>query len=705
MALSWVFNPFTNKLDAVDGVGASASNSFETINCPAGTDPVADSATDTLNLTTSDSKITITGTAGTDTIDFTAPTLAISGATSSDNSVARYDGTNNKTLQSSVVTISDSGDIVTGSVTIADAVTSNFNNAPGVLVDSGDPSGSSVFGTNDLASDATTSDVNLTSGRNTSLTTSGKKSGDVFVSSGYVDSGAGTSGRIFIFSGATDSGASGLLQIRSNESNSGNSGTITLESGNVVGAGADSGGVFIETGDATGSGASDSGPINLVTGISQNGTRGSIRINGLQTNIGPSTGLFLKHDHADPFFWGDSGPAVMADSSVANNNSAVIFGSTDLSTDDKTHDVGIQSGMNSSATTGGVKTGRLYLQTGIITDSGSGDTGQIFMETGEVFDGNSGLVRMRSGSSSGGSGNSGSVTLQSGSAGSGNSGALILGSGPSNAGISGVLDFSTGAITSGSGGSGSIDIYSGDADDGTSGHMFLSTGQSVSGNSGAIDLASGDVGAAQTSGNMTFQTGFADNGGISGNVSILTGNSTNSGFTGGITIQTGDTDSGGFSGSIQLVSGPADLDSERGAIVLSSPTIAFKNDPAGFYSNNIYERDVTTTNNTMTDILSLGTDDDSVYLVKAKIIGAQTAGAGGSVVDTGVYEATAVYRNIGATLTEIVAPTFITYFESDAAWDVDIDASGTNIRVRVQGNTNDTIKWAAHIEIFVIGIA
>jgi hypothetical protein len=44
--------------------------SFTTIATPAGTNPVADSATDTLTFTSSDLSVTITGTAGTDTIDF-----------------------------------------------------------------------------------------------------------------------------------------------------------------------------------------------------------------------------------------------------------------------------------------------------------------------------------------------------------------------------------------------------------------------------------------------------------------------------------------------------------------------------------------------------------------------------------------------------------------------------------------------------------
>ena len=55
---------------------ASGVNSFETVNCPAGTDPVADSSTDTLNFTSADASITITGNSSTDTVDFSAPVLS-----------------------------------------------------------------------------------------------------------------------------------------------------------------------------------------------------------------------------------------------------------------------------------------------------------------------------------------------------------------------------------------------------------------------------------------------------------------------------------------------------------------------------------------------------------------------------------------------------------------------------------------------------
>lgn len=51
------------------GGGGAASNSFETINAPSGTDPVASSATDTLNFTAG-TNLSITGNSGTKTLDF-----------------------------------------------------------------------------------------------------------------------------------------------------------------------------------------------------------------------------------------------------------------------------------------------------------------------------------------------------------------------------------------------------------------------------------------------------------------------------------------------------------------------------------------------------------------------------------------------------------------------------------------------------------
>lgn len=75
----------TNGSGVLSFASAAGGNSFETIAVPAGTNPVADSSTDTLTITET-SPLVITGTAGTDTIDITWTTLTVAeggtGATS-----------------------------------------------------------------------------------------------------------------------------------------------------------------------------------------------------------------------------------------------------------------------------------------------------------------------------------------------------------------------------------------------------------------------------------------------------------------------------------------------------------------------------------------------------------------------------------------------------------------------------------------------
>jgi hypothetical protein len=63
--MSFSFNPFTGQFDYYQG--SSGGNSFETIQVPSGTSPVAESSTDILTLIAG-AGITITGDASTDTI-------------------------------------------------------------------------------------------------------------------------------------------------------------------------------------------------------------------------------------------------------------------------------------------------------------------------------------------------------------------------------------------------------------------------------------------------------------------------------------------------------------------------------------------------------------------------------------------------------------------------------------------------------------
>ena len=59
----------SNKAQVVAGFWQPVTLAFQKINAPAGTDPTANSQTDTLNLTSSDSSVTITGNSTSKTID------------------------------------------------------------------------------------------------------------------------------------------------------------------------------------------------------------------------------------------------------------------------------------------------------------------------------------------------------------------------------------------------------------------------------------------------------------------------------------------------------------------------------------------------------------------------------------------------------------------------------------------------------------
>lgn len=71
------------------GAGA-VSVAFRTIDCPAGTDPVADTTTDTLVLTSSGGTMTITGNSGTDTINFEVAALGVANAQISATAAIAY---------------------------------------------------------------------------------------------------------------------------------------------------------------------------------------------------------------------------------------------------------------------------------------------------------------------------------------------------------------------------------------------------------------------------------------------------------------------------------------------------------------------------------------------------------------------------------------------------------------------------------------
>lgn len=103
---------------------------------------------------------------------------------------------------------------------------------------------------------------------------------------------------------------------------------------------------------------------------------------------------------------------------------------------------------------------------------------------------------------------------------------------------------------------------------------------------------------------------------------------------------------------------------------------------------------VATTNATVTTLGTIASATGYSYLIKTKIVARRTGGTGGTAGDYATYEITASANNEAGTL-NIDATTTTVVWEDQAGWDAIIDASGTDIRIRVTGAASNNITWHA----------
>jgi len=108
---------------------------------------------------------------------------------------------------------------------------------------------------------------------------------------------------------------------------------------------------------------------------------------------------------------------------------------------------------------------------------------------------------------------------------------------------------------------------------------------------------------------------------------------------------------------------------------------------------------LTTTDETESNIYFFGNDDDSVYIVESQIAAVQAGGAErASYYLRGVFYRTGGGNTTQQGATEAVA----TSIESDGAWDANIDASGTNVRIRVTGDAANSVYWKAITRYIIV---
>lgn len=102
---------------------------------------------------------------------------------------------------------------------------------------------------------------------------------------------------------------------------------------------------------------------------------------------------------------------------------------------------------------------------------------------------------------------------------------------------------------------------------------------------------------------------------------------------------------------------------------------------------------VTTTNATVTTLLSYAIPTSNTVLLKGFVVARRTGGTSGTAEDGAAYEFKAVYKNVAGTATLIGSSTITAIGESQAGWDVTLPVSSGNVNISVTGAADNNITW------------
>jgi hypothetical protein len=102
-----------------------------------------------------------------------------------------------------------------------------------------------------------------------------------------------------------------------------------------------------------------------------------------------------------------------------------------------------------------------------------------------------------------------------------------------------------------------------------------------------------------------------------------------------------------------------------------------------------------TTGATETTLCSFATESDKTYLVVARVVAREIDGGN----EAAGYVRIGTFHNDGGTLALVGSVTASHTAEITAGWDCTLDASGTNIRVRVTGAADTSVLWKGWLEV------
>lgn len=117
----------------------------------------------------------------------------------------------------------------------------------------------------------------------------------------------------------------------------------------------------------------------------------------------------------------------------------------------------------------------------------------------------------------------------------------------------------------------------------------------------------------------------------------------------------------------------------------------------------VYQGRAATTNNTVTTLLTLTVPASTTYMVEAMVVARRTGGSSGTAEDGAGYVVRATVKNVAGTATLIGAVSATYTAEDQAGWDATLDVTGTTVRVRVTGATNNNITWHCTARVWPVG--
>mgnify|MGYP000930141934 CR=1 FL=1 len=111
---------------------------------------------------------------------------------------------------------------------------------------------------------------------------------------------------------------------------------------------------------------------------------------------------------------------------------------------------------------------------------------------------------------------------------------------------------------------------------------------------------------------------------------------------------------------------------------------------------------IETTDATVTTAATFTTTGTKAWLITATVIGRRSAGGTGTDY-AAVFIRRAVVQQISGAADFLGEVIDVHTATANAAWDADLDVTGTDMRVRVTGAASTTITWNVHLEVWELG--